>query len=66
MCVVGDVMLCMLSHQGKLKLTNGVTIEGTFAGQWTGRIDIVSGVLEEPSAREENSLSAAQVLAELQ
>ncbi|KAL5489459.1 hypothetical protein EMCRGX_G018552 [Ephydatia muelleri] len=54
-----------LQGTGKLKLTNGVTIEGTFAGQWTGRIDIVSGVLEEPSAREDNSLSAAQVLAEL-
>ena len=55
-----------MSHQGKLKLTNGVTIVGTFAGQWQGKIEITSGTLEEPVAKDDGSLSAEQVLAELQ
>lgn len=37
--------------QGLLTLDNGTTIEGTFSGSWTKRIEIVKGILEDSAQR---------------
>ena len=41
-----------LSSQGKLELTNGVTIEGSFGGKWLKKIEIQKGVLEDPVVKD--------------
>ena len=42
--------------QGKLVLTNGVTVEGTFGGKWLKRVEIQKAVLEDPVELEDNVL----------
>lgn len=42
--------------QGKLVLTNGVTVEGTFGGKWLKRVEIQKAVLEDPVEHEDNVL----------
>ena len=49
----------MTSIQGKLVLTNGVTIEGSFGGKWLKKIEINKAVLEDPREQEDNQLSGS-------
>ena len=45
-----------LNVQGKLVLTNGVTIDGSFGGKWLKRIEIHKGVLEDLTLQQEGEL----------
>jgi hypothetical protein len=51
-----DLKLC---GKGKLVLTNGVTIEGSFGGKWLKRIEIHKGVLEDLTLQQEGELLGA-------
>ena len=37
-------------------MTNGVTIEGSFAGKWMKRVEIQKAVLEDPVVQEDHDL----------
>ena len=52
--------------QGTLTLTNGTTIDGSFAGQWHKKIEVQKGILEDVEQREERTNKAQAVMAELQ
>ena len=55
------------SHQGLLTLDNGTTIDGTFSGSWTKKIEIVKGTLEEKGQRSsEGGDDPDSAIAELQ
>lgn len=53
-------------RQGRLSLTNGTKIEGSFGGSWHEKIEIVKATLEDSDRVKEDTDSAHSVIAELQ
>ena len=61
-------MCTIIRLQGLLTLTNGTTIEGSFGGNWFGKIEVTKGTLADKDQQHEDSTDGAAraAMAELQ